>query len=163
MTGGISLPDKIHVVHGLGPVAPSSSTPDYVSLKDVKSVEVVITGLNGATVTGSAITLLQAKAVAGTNAKALAFTTYYANTDPVNSAVMTAATASSNTFTTVNTNAVTFLYRIPVDPATLDSANGFDCLRAATANAVNSTITVHYILEPKYGGNAATMPNVVVD
>jgi hypothetical protein len=161
--GGKNLPDRINIVHGLGPVTPSSSTPDYISLKDVKSVEAVITVLNGSGVTGSAITLLQAKAVAGTNATALAFTKYYSNTDPANSSVLTAANATSNTFTTINTNSLTAIYRIPIDPASLDRANSFDCVRVGTANAVNTTVTVHYVIEPAYGGNAATSPNHVVD
>jgi hypothetical protein len=161
--GGKKLVDKVMVVHGLGPVAPSSSTPDIVSLKDVRSAEVVITVLNGSGVTGSAITLKQSSAVAATGEKALAFSTYYANTDPANGAALTETTASSNTFTTTNTNSATAIYRIPVDPSTLDLANSFDCVRAGTANATNTTVTVHYVLEPKYGGNYATMPNVVVD
>jgi hypothetical protein len=163
MTGGKNLPDQIAVIHGLGPVAPSSSTPDYISLKDVRSVEAVITCLNGSGVTGSAITLVQAKAVAGTNATALAFTKYYKNEDPANSSVYTAANASSNTFTTTNTNSLTLIYRIPIDPASLDRANGFDCVRVGTANAVNTTVSVHYIVKPAYAGKAEAMPNQVVD
>jgi hypothetical protein len=163
MTGGKNLPDQVAVIHGLGPVVPASSTPDYISLKDARSVEAVITVLNGATVTGSAITLLQAQAVAATNAKALAFTKYYYNVDPVNSSVYTAANAASNTFTTVNTNAVTAIYRIPIDPSSLDRTNGFDCLRVGTANATNATLTVHYLVKPAYAGKAEAMPNQVVD
>jgi hypothetical protein len=162
MTGGIRLADKIQVIHGLGPVTPSSSTPDYISLKDVKSAEVVITILNGSGVTGSAITLLQATSAAAGSAKALAFSEYYSDVDPANGAAYTRANASSNTFTTTNTNSATAIYRIPVDPASLDVANGFDYIRAGTANAVNTTATVHYVLEPKYGGNVATMPDVVL-
>jgi hypothetical protein len=163
MTGGKNLPDQIAVVHGLGPVAPASSTPDYISLKDVRSAEAVITCLNGSGVTGSAITLVQAQAVAATNAKALAFTKYYYNTDPANSSVYTAANAASNTFTTINTNSLTAVYRIPIDPSSLDRANGFDCLRVGTANATNTTVTVHYLVKPAYAGKAEAMPNLVID
>lgn len=163
MTGGIRLVDKIQVVHGLGPVTPSSSVPDYVSLKDARSAEVLITVLNGSTVTGSAITLLQAQAAANTGEKALAFTQYFANTDPANSSALTLTNAASNTFTTLNTNSKTLVYRIPVDPASLDVANGFDCIRAGTGNGANTTVAVHYLIESKYGGNYATHPNAVVD
>jgi hypothetical protein len=158
---GETIADHVQVVHGLGPVAPSSSTPDYICLKDVQAVEIVITGLNGSTVTGSAITVLQATDASAGSAKALAFTDYYANTDTAASSAMAAATASSNTFTTTNTNSKSFIYRIPINPATLDLTNNFDYIRAATANAVNSTICVTYNIVPKYSGDATLMPDVI--
>jgi hypothetical protein len=139
---GETIADHVQVVHGLGPVAPSSSTPDYICLKDVQSVEIVITGLNGTTVTGSAITVLQATDASAGSAKALAFTDYYA-------------------FTTTNTNSKSFIYRIPINPATLDLTNNFDYIRAATANATNSTICVTYNITPKYSGDAVNMPDVI--
>ena len=160
---GKTIADHIATVWGAGPVAPSSTTPDYVSLKDVAAIEVVIYGINTTGVTGSAITLLQASAVAGTGEKALAFDTYYANADTGASAAFTKTTANSNTFTTTNTNSKTFCYRIPVDPATLDINGGFDCLRAGTANATNTTLCVFYNIVPKYGGNAANMPAFITD
>ena len=163
MFAGKNLPDVIGIVGGLAPVTPSSSVPDYISLKDVDSVEVVIFGLNGTTVTGSAITLLQATAVANTGEKALAFSKYYAITDIAATSVFSEATASSNTFTTTNTNSKAFIYRIPVDPASLDTANNFDCIRAGTANGANTTIAVFYLVTPKFGGKATLMPNFIVD
>jgi hypothetical protein len=163
MTGGINLPDQIQHVWAYGPGTPTAAAPDHISLKNVKAVEIVIQGVNASGVTGSAVTVNQAQAVAGTNAKALAFTTYFSMTDPANSANYTKATAASNTFTTTNTNSAQFVYRIAVDPATLDSTNGFDCLAVALANAVNSTITAHYNVVNKYGGNAVTMASVIAD
>ncbi|MGE4196014.1 MAG: hypothetical protein AB7G11_02675 [Phycisphaerales bacterium] len=163
MGSGRNLCDEIQVVHGLGPVAPSTSVPDYISLKDVAYCEAVIIGLNGSTVTGSAITLKQAQAVANTGEKALAFTTYYACADTAATTLLVKTTASSNTFTTTNTNSKTFLYRIPIDPATLDINNGFDCVRVGTGDAVNSTIAVFFNIVPKYGGNAVLFPNPIVD
>lgn len=164
MTGGLNIPDQLHVVEGLAPVTPSSSTPDYVSLKNARAVEVFIHAKNGTTVTGSAITLLQASAVAGTGEKALAFTTYYKVDDTAAAdAPWTKVAAASNTFTTNNTNSKNYTYRIPVDPASLDVANGFDCIRAGTANAANTTISVFYMIVPKHGGNAQKFPSFIVD
>ena len=163
LSGGNNLPDELLVIWGASPVSPSITTPDYISLKDVDAVEVVIIGLNGTTVTGSAVTLLQATAVAGTSEKALAFSNYYATADAGATDTLVKTTASSNTFTTTTTNSKAFVYRIPVDPKTLDSANGFDCLRAGVANAANTTITVAYLIRPKYAGPANNHPTVITD
>jgi hypothetical protein len=163
MFGGANLSDKIQIVPALGPVTPSTSVPDYISLKNVRACDVVVQVLNGTTVTGSAITLKQASAVANTGEKALAFTTYYRISDPANSVAVTAVAASSNTFTTATTNSLLLLYRIPVDPASLDIANGFDCIRAGTGDAANTTVCVSYVIEPMMGGNYATMPNAIID
>jgi hypothetical protein len=160
---GKNLPEQIQHVHAYGPTTPATAAPDYISLKHVDSVEIVLQVLNGATVTGSAVTINQATAVAGTSAKALAFTTYYSCADPANTAVFTKATAASNTFTTANTNAATLIYRIPVDPSSLDRANSFDCIQVGLANATNAVVSAHYNVVNKYGGNAATVASVIAD
>lgn len=161
---GINILDRIHVVEGLAPVVPSSSTPDYVSLKLARQVGVLIHAKNATTVTGSAITLKQASAVAGTGEKALPFTTYYSKVDTgAADAPWTKQTASSNTFTTDNTNSKNSLYFIPIDPASLDINNGFDCIRAGTGNATAATITVFYVIVPKYGGDPEVFPSFIVD
>lgn len=163
MSGGLALSDKLHIVEGLAPVVPSTSTPDYISLKNAESVEVLVFVKNATTVTGSAITLKQATAVAGTSEKELAFTTYFRNLDTGTSDVFTEATASSNTFTTDATNSKNQIYRIPVDPASLDVANGFDCLRAGTGDATAATVSVYYLVKPKYGGDATLVKSMIVD
>jgi hypothetical protein len=155
--------DEVYPIVGLAPVAPSTSVPDYVSLKDVENVDVVVCVKNGATVTGSAITLKQASAVANTGEKALAFTQYYSVTDPANTCVPASATAASNTFTTANTNNASLLYIIPVNKAMLDTANSFDCIRAGTGDATNATVCVLYNVRPSYGANVTNVPNAVVD
>lgn len=153
----IQLVDKAKVVTGLAPITPSSSTPDYVSLKGHQKCSVIICVDNGATVTGSAITLKQASAVAGTGEKALAFTTYYANTDTGAADTLTATTASSNTFTTDTTNNKNLLYVLEVDADDLDTDNNFDCVRAGTANAANTVVCVVYVLHgQRYGSGIAT-------
>lgn len=161
--GGIVLAEHIKVVEGLAPVVPSSSTPDYISLKDVESVDVLIHVKNATTVTGSAITLHQATTVAGGSVKALAFTTYYRNIDTAASDALTKQTAVSNTFTTDATNSKNLMYRIPVDPASLDVANGFDCIRAGTGDATAATVSVYYLCKLKYGGNVTIQPSLITD
>lgn len=150
------LADLAKIVSALGPVTPSTSTPDYVSMKGFDRMAVIIQVLNGSTVTGSAITLHQATAVAGTSEKALAFSKMKANTDTGAGDTLTATDVTSNTFTTNNTNAKGLLYVIDVKAQDLDVANGFDCVRLGTANAVNTTLSVTYIMYPaRYGSPAA--------
>lgn len=154
--------EQIKTVVGLAPITPSTSVPDYVSLKNYSKLTVQIFIDNGATVTGSAITLKQAQAVANTGEKALAFDTVYANIDVANTDALTATAVASNTFTTLNTDNLNLHYQIEVDPATLDVANGFDCVRVGTGNAVNAVTCVVYQLWPaKYG--KASPPSAITD
>lgn len=147
------LQEQLKPIFGLGPVTPSSSTPDYVSLKNFHRMYVVIQALNASTVTGSAITLKQATSVAAGSEKALPFTFMYANIDCAAGDTLTNTAVVSNTFTTDTTNSKQLMYVIDVRPEMLDSEGGFDCVRAGTANAVNTTLAVTYYLVPKFTVN----------
>lgn len=156
---GIFLPKKsldfLTPITGLAPITPSTSTPDYVSLKGYDGMVAYIVVDNGNTVTGSAITLKQATAVAGTSEKALAFATMYANIDTGAASALTLTTVTSDTFTTDTTNAKNLLYVIDVPIASLDIANGFDCVRVGTGDAANTVVAVLYVLySAKYSGQA---------
>lgn len=156
------LIEQADIVSGLPPITPSSSVPDYVCLKNYQKLGIIIHQDNGATVTGSAITLLQAQAVANTGEKALAFTKVYKKEDLANTTGFTETAVSSNTFTTLNTDNVNNLYYIEVDPASLDVANGFDCVRLGTGNGVNTVTSVVYVLWPaKYA--KSTVPTSTAD
>jgi hypothetical protein len=157
------IADSMHTVEGLAAVVPSSSTPDYISLKNALAVEVHVYVKNATTVTGSAITLKQATAVAGTSEKALSFTRYLSNIDTATSDVMTESTATSDTFTTDATNSKNQIYKIWVDPASLDTNNGFDCIRAGTGNATAATVAVYYHIIPKNGGLPAAVTSFIID
>lgn len=148
MSSNALLHEQAQIVQGLFPITPSTSVPDYVSLKGAGKLAVIISIDNGATVTGTAITLKQAQAVANTGEKALAFDKMYANIDPANTTVLTETAVTSNTFTSATTDNINMMYVIYVDPASLDVANGFDCVRAGTGNAVNAVTSVVYILYP---------------
>jgi hypothetical protein len=162
MNANAFLSEQAKLVVGLPPITPASSTPDYVSLKGYSKCTVVILGLNGAGVTGSAITLKQAQAVAGTGEKALAFDTVHSNIDAGAADALADVAVTNNTFTTDVTNAKQLMYVIDIDEADLDVANGFDCVRAGAANAVNATLSILYILWPaKYG--KATPPSAIID
>lgn len=157
------LAEQVKIVTGLAPATPSTSTPDYVSLKGYGKCSVIILADNGAGVTGSAITLKQATAVAGTGEKALAFDLVHANVDSAAADALVATAVASNTFTTNTTNTSNLVYVIDVDESDLDVNNGFDCIRAGTADAVNTVLCVLYLLWPaKYGG-ATPYPSAILD
>jgi hypothetical protein len=158
----MQLVNRMKIVTGLAPVTPSSTTPDYVSLKGYDHLTIVIKAKNATTVTGSAITLLQATSVAGSAEKALAFTKMWANADTAASDALTATDVTSNTFTTATTNSKDLLYVIEVKADQLDTNGGFDCVRVGTANATATVLDVTYILHgARYNGT--TMPAAITD
>lgn len=128
----------------------------YVSLKNYKRCQIVITIADGTTVTGTAITLKQATAIAGTNEKALAFTRMLANTDYAASKTMVETAVTSSTFTTQAVNSKDSVYIIEVDAEDLDVANGFDCLRVdATGHAATASrgcTVVYNLFGARYSG-----------
>jgi hypothetical protein len=114
-----ALHEQAKIVWGMGPKAPSTTVPDYVCLKGYSRCCIIITGLNTTTVTGSAITLKQASAVANTGEKALAFDKVFANLDVTATDTLVETAVSSNTFTTAATNSINFMYVIDVLPEVL--------------------------------------------
>jgi hypothetical protein len=142
------LVEQTKIVTGLAPITPSTSTPDYVSLKGYDRMTAIIVADNGTPVTGSAITLKQATAVAGTGEKALAFTKQWANADTGASDALTETAVTSNTFTTATTADKNLLYVLEVMPEDLDQVNNFDCVRVGTGDAANTVLSVLYILWP---------------
>lgn len=154
--------EQVTPIWGAGPVAPSSTTPDTINMKNVARLYAVISVLNGTTVTGSAISLKQAVNVANGSEKALAFSYVYQNIDCAAAQTLTNTAVASNTFTTDNTNSKALLYVIDIRPEMLDSDGGFDCCRVATGNATNATVSVMYYAVPKYTVNGQG-PSMIVD
>ena len=155
------LHEQAKIVYGLGPQTPSTSTSDFVSMKGYERASVIITALNGSTVTGSAITLNQAQDVANTAGKALAFSTQYANTDCAATDTLVETAVTSNTFTTSTTNSKQLMHVIDIKGSDLDVANGFDCFAVKLATAVNSTISVVIVLYPARFGKATPLTAIV--
>ena len=109
----------------------------------------------------AAVTLLQATAVAGTSAKALAFDKVYTNATSTSSATLVETTVGSNTFNLDTANA---LYVVEVDTASMDVGNGFDCiaLHVATPGSNNDYYAVTAITGVgRYTG--ATPPDALTD
>lgn len=112
----------------------------YVSMKGYAKLQIIIVIADGTTVTGSTITLKQAKTVAGGSEKALAFTRMLANVDYAASKTMVETVVTANTFTSQTANSLDSVYIIEVDAASLDGDNGFDCVRVdATGHAATAS------------------------
>lgn len=155
------LVEQIHPVLGLASAVPSTSTPDYVSLKNYARCTIMIWVKNATTVTGSAITVKQATSVAAGSEKALAFTSAYRNLDlDADDSTLASFAVTSNTFTTLTTNSKNALYVVDVKAEDLDVNNGFDCIRAGTADATAATLTVVYLL---WGNRYSTMASAIID
>lgn len=154
--------EQAKIVEGLLGVVPSTSTPDYVSLRNYPRCTAVILVKNATTVTGSAITVKQATAVAGTGEKAVAFTAAYRNIDTAAADALAEFAVTSNTFTTDSTNSKNLMYIIEITEDMLDVAGGFDCVRVGTGDATAATVTVLYILWPAKFGKAVP-PAAITD
>lgn len=142
------LDEQVSLVQATSMVALTSTAGDasYVSMKGYARCMITIDVLNATTVTGGAVTLKQATAVAGTGEKALAFTRMLSNTDVGAGQALTETSVSSNTFTTDATNSKRLRYVIDVKASDLDAANNFDCLRVDVASMANAIGLVSYIL-----------------
>ncbi len=151
------LHEQAKIVYGLGPQTPSTSASDFVCMKGYDRCSVQIMSLNGTTVTGSAITLNQAKDVANTSGKALGFSTQYANVDCGATDTLVETAVTSNTFTTNTTNSKLLMNVIDVKATDLDVANGFDCFCVKAATAVNATLSIQFILYPAKFAKATPM------
>lgn len=161
---GNPLVHQHKIVTGLAPITPSTSTPDYVSLKDYSHLTILIIADNATTVTGSAITVKQATAVAGTSEKAVSFSTMWANTDTAASDTLVETAVTSDTFLTDATNNKNLLYVIEIDASDLDVDNGFDCVRAGTGDATATVLSVIYILSgARFSGDGLISRSAITD
>lgn len=138
---------------------------DYVSMKGYERCQIIIAIADGTTVTGTAVTLKQATAVAGTGEKELAFTRMLSNTDLAAAKSLAETTVSSNTFTTQAVNSKDSLYVIDVKASDLDVDNGFDCIRVdCTGHAATNprgAIVLYNLYGKRYSG--ATPDQAVAD
>lgn len=135
-------------------------TGDYYSLKDYNHITFIIT--QGAWAGGTpAVTLKQATDVAATDEKALSFTKYFVQTGLTGTGYTETAVTSDTFNLAATANRITV---IEVEADTLDTNNGFDCIRIGIASPGSNAdlISVVAILsEPRYAG--ATTRDAKVD
>lgn len=143
------------------PAGGAGAALPYVSLKGYSRVTFLILQENATTVTGSAITLSQAQAVAGTGVKALSFDHAQRSLDTATDPRLARFDVASDTFTTDATDSKNSVYAIDVKRDQLDVENGFDCVRPNLANAVAATCTVVALCWPAIDSGADI--NALVD
>lgn len=146
-------PERIHTVDVLTPAADAAGrSSDAISLKNTTGVVIVEASINQGNAATIALTLQQCTAVDGTGAKALTVSVpIYASQD---------VGAASGDVLTRQTDGVAFTtsaaltrktIRFVVDPANLDLAGGFDCLRFTTGASNVANITAgRVIVAPTY-------------
>lgn len=157
----IMLPEQFKIVEAMPNATDAAGrTGDYVSLKNAVMawVEVAITQGNAATI---ALTIEQATAVAGTSSKAITVTVpIWSNLDTATSDTLVRRTdaVSYTTDAAVKNKQVLF----QIDPATLDIANGFDCITVKTgASNVANLTGARYWIQSAY--QQATPPAAITD
>lgn len=163
MHQGLKLTDVAKFVYGspiIGALATTNGDCDYVSLKNYSGITILLAVDNATTVTGGAITLKQATAVAGTGEKTLGFTKMYANLDTAAGDTLTETAVASNTFTTDTTDNKNLLYVIEIDAADLDVANGFDCVRVDSLLMAAAVGFVGYILHGSRYSSPLAVPAI---
>ena len=157
---GKHLVESFKLLRGAEPKSYSGAAmaDAYVSLKNYQTLTIKI--CTGAWAGGTAaVTLSQATAIAGTSAKALAFTDYW--DDLTTTGTLAKKAATSNTF---NLGTANKSFVIHVDANMLDAAGGFDCVTLAVASpgANADFYSVEYILsDARY--QQATPPSALVD
>lgn len=118
----------------------------YVSLKNYRKLTIIADFTSTGTVSGGVVTLSQATAVAGTGAKALAFTRMLADVDVAAAQTLVETAVTANTFTVATTTTKRVRYIIEIDADSLDATNSFDCVKFVSTALVNATGMVTYIL-----------------
>ena len=155
------LPQVSKIVEAIKPQAGAGITGAYVSLKNA-GLAIVVVHINQANAATVAITLQQATTVAGGGTKVITKAVpIWANEDCVVSDTLVRQTDAVGFTTSAATKQKVMVFA--VDPATLDMANGFDCLTVLTAasNAANITSAMYYLVDARY--QQATPPTAVAD
>lgn len=161
-----ALVERANIVFAFAPAVPSSASPKWVSMKYYNRVAIIIEVSNASVttaITGCAVALAQATAVAGTGTKAIAFTKMWANTDTAAQNTLTETAVTSNTFTTTTVTGKNALYIIDLKANMLDVNNSFDCFQVTLGNAVSATVSATYIMEGARLPNAPTLSSPEAD
>ncbi|MBU2548370.1 MAG: hypothetical protein KKB20_08180 [Proteobacteria bacterium] len=158
----ICLPEQAKMIEALEPAADAAGrTGAYVSLKNAGRAFVVvhIDQGNAATV---ALTVEQATAVAGTGSKALTNNApIWANQDCAAGDTLVRQTDAKSFTTSAAVKHKMVVFQI--DPASLDVANGFDCItvKSGASNEANITQALYILTDLRYA--QATPPSAIED
>ena len=159
-----SLPENCKIVEGLSPrigVAGGAVTGDYISLKGLSKVYVVI---HYQCVDGVAevFGVMKSPLVSGVGATATTeLWRIWSNLDCATSDLLVERTAATSY--AIDAAAAHKIIIFEVDPAML--SEGYDCIAGYTQTglAVTETISMLYFGVPRYAGRVLTAPTVITD
>jgi hypothetical protein len=159
----LQIPEGLMPVVAIRPQAGGAITGDYVCLKNINMLWVVVLIYQDTTDT-VAITIEQATDVDNSLSDSKAITNVvpiWVNQDCVTSDALTRQTDAVN-FTTSAADDVTKEIVLQIDPALLDMDDDFDCITVKTgaSDATNIT-TAYYLCDMKY--KQETPPTVITD
>jgi hypothetical protein len=155
------LPEECKVVEAITPQAGAAITGGYVSLKYSHRAFVVV-HVNQAAADVVAITIEQATNVSAGSSKPITnVVPIWANEDCAASDELVRQTDAVAFTTSAAVKHKVVIFQI--DAATLDLANGFDCITVKTAasNAANITSALYVLADYRYQGE--TPPSAIVD
>ena len=151
----MNISERIKIVAAIAPQAGAAITGDYVSLKKAGHVTVLV-DINQANAAPVAITIEQATKVDGTGSNAITNAVpIYLIADAATSDewVQQDDAVSYTTSATLKHKLVAF----EIDAASLDIANGFDCIcvKTAASHADNITTASYLLSALRYGVGAS--------
>lgn len=147
------LIDKIKVVEALTPQTNGGAlVGDYISLKNVLKAFVFVE-VQQAHATPPAITIEQDTTIAISASKAITKAVpIWSNLDCAASDVLVARTA--NVAYTTDAGIKHKIVIFEIDPATLDIANGFDCITVKIAGSdISNIVAAQYVLDLRYNAS----------
>lgn len=165
------LGNLVDIVEGFPPVdlQTGANNGDFISLKNALRAAVVFVSGLGTAGQDPTLTLEQASAVAGGDAKALNFTTIYRKQAATSLAAVSAWTkttqAAANTYTNGTAAEQDLIWVVEIDPNDLDVANAFDCIRATVADVGGAAQPgyLFYLVQPKTATAPADVPSHIAD
>ncbi|WP_028578672.1 hypothetical protein [Desulfomicrobium escambiense] len=153
----MNISEHVKIVEAIAPQVGAAITGDYISLKKAGHVTVLVHVAQGHA-DPVAITIEQATVVAGTDSKVIT------NAVPI---YLVADSATSDAWVRQTddvdyTTSATLKHKLvafEIDAASLDVANGFDCITVKTAasNALNVTSAVYLLSDLRYGVGASAI------
>jgi hypothetical protein len=159
----LHVPEGVMEVDAIRPQAGAAITGDYICLKNINMLFVVVTIYQDTTDT-VAITIEQATDVSNSESDSKAITNVvpiWANQDCAASDALVRQTDAVNFTTSAADNKIKKVI-FQIDPALLDTDDDFDCITVKTGASNASNITeAHYLCDMKF--KQETPPTVITD
>lgn len=167
--GNSLLAERVQVVAAIVPVdlAGAANNGDWVSLKEYQRLSIVVFKAAGTAGEDPIITLQQAQDVSGTGVKALDFTRIDEKVGAQTGIgqFTTVTQAAANTYVNTVSAEAQSVFVIDVLPETLDTNNGFDCVRVVIPDvgAAAQLGCALYLLDGARQAPNGVLPSAIVD